>query len=434
MPVPLLAVVSIFAGNMRASHLAPLSSSVFSQEDRLAVWRHVSYLIAVMSLAALPSCNRTDDATRMNNEKPKSDSPDEPFVLGQQLADAHSAETKWRESGAGGNSPLPDTEYDFWRGDLSLISPTANPLDDEICSLCKQYALSNADARYKIRRSISMDQFYTLINFAKRSAVFGVRETKADLVADGLIAIAMIEQERVDFRDILWCLSLLYHAANKAGGNADDMFHDAAAHAEPEVAEFFVNFTKQTPDYRDLRTSWGYDEVQTDDGAGFIGWGFNEYNPTIDLKSTIIDVSQLVASDSYQPSQIEVATELPDVWLGGQQSPESQRILSSIRAGAMVSASLRPEEHAEHDSQQFTVFLVETASESDAQTLYKMAEGKRSPHHCKLALSRSRLFCLVVARSFVDGVDPYETNDSLNRFSDGLAAILERYAKIVEAK
>jgi len=398
------------------------------------MWRHASYLIVLVSLAALPSCNHPDETTGLNSENSQPDSSDEPFVLGQQLADAHDTETKWRESGGGSNSTLPDTQYDFWRGNLSLIAPTTNPLDDEIRRCCTQYALSDTDERSNIRHSISMDQFYTLINFAKRSAVFGVREAKADLVADGLTAIAMIEQERVDFRDVLWCLGLLYHAANKAGGDADKMFRDAAALAEPEVAEFFVNFVEQTPDYRDLRKSWGYDGVRTDDSAGFIGWGFSEYNPTIDLKATIIDISELVTSDSYQPSQIEVATELPDVWLGGRDNAAGQRILSSIRAGATVSASLRPDKHAEHDSQQLTVFLVETANESDAQSLYQMAEANKSSHHCKLAVAQSQLFCLVVARSFVDGVGAYETTESLNRFSKGLVEILERHTGIEEAK
>ena len=363
---------------------------------------------------------------KSSNSQPESDA--EPVVLGQQLADAREAEKQWRESG-GGNSPLPDTEYDFWRGDLSLVRPTPSRLDGDIRSICRQYALSNADERSEIRHSISMDQFYTLINFAKRSAVFGLREAKDDLVSDGLTAIAMIEQERVDVRDILWCLGLLYHAGNKAGGNADEMFRSAAALAEPEVAGFFVNFTEQTPEYRNLRASWGYDEVQTDDGVGFIGWGFDDYNPSIDLKSTIIDIAELVASDSYQPSQIEVATELPDVWLGGQDNATSKRVFSAIRAGAFVSASLHPDKHAEHDSQQFTVFLVETAYESDAQSLLKLAESNKSSNHCKTALANSRLFCLVVARSFVDGVDAYETSESLTRFSDGLAAILERHAR-----
>lgn len=389
--------------------------------------------LAVVSLVALVSCNRsTDKAGNMTNDKSDNsqlESDDEPFVLGQQFADAHAAETKWKESGGGGSSPLPETEYDFWRGELSLIRPTPCDLDGKIRDVCRQYALSDADERSEIRHSISMDQFYTLINFAKRAAVLGLREPNADLVSDGLTAVAMIEQDRVDFRDILMCLGILYHTANKAGGNADEMFRRGAKLAEPEVAEFFVDFTKQTPEYRSLRDSWGYDEVQTIDGVGFIGWGFDNYNPSIDLKSTIIDISQFIASDNYQPSQIEVATELPDVWLGGQDSPSSKRAFSGIRGGATVSASLYPDKHAEHDSQQFTVFLVETANESDAQSLYQMAEGNKSANHCRLALARSRLFCLLVARSFVADTDAYETNESLMRFADRLAAILERHAE-----
>ncbi len=315
----------------------------------------------------------------MKNEEPKVDSPDKPIVLGQQLADAHRADTKWRESSMGSQSPLPEAAYDFWRGDLSLLAPAANPLDAEIRRVCRLYASYDADARCKIRRSISMDQFYTLMNFAKRSAVFGIRASKPDSIADGLTAIAMIEQERVDFRDILCCLGFLYHAANRVGGNAQEMFRDAATKAEHEVAEFFLNFTKPTHNSQSLRKSWGYEEIKTETGVGFVGWGFNKYKPTLDLQATIIDISKLVASDSYQPSEIEVATELPEVWLEAKQSPAGKHALSAIRACAMVSASLRPDKHVEHDSQQFTVFLVEAANESDAQALIKLAESNESP-------------------------------------------------------
>jgi hypothetical protein len=364
----------------------------------------------------------------------KSDSVDKPFVLGQQLADAHEAEMKWKQGGGGGCSPLPDTQYDFWRGDLSLIRPTANDLDDRIRAVCRQYAQSNADERAEIRHSISMDQFYALISFAKRSAVFGSRESDATLVSDGLTALAMIEQERIDFRDILMCLALLYHAASKVGGDAEERFRSAAKLAETEVAGFIVDFSKQTSEYRSLRESWGHDEIQTNDGVGFIGWGFEDYNPSIDLKSTIIDLSQLIASDSYQISHIEVATELPDVWLGGQESPAGRRAFSGIRGGATVSASLRPEKHAEHKRQQFTAFLVETAIQSDAKTLLQMAQADTSANHCKLALAQSRLFCLVVARSLAHGVDAYETTESLTRFHEGIGAVLERHAAIDKAK
>jgi hypothetical protein len=369
----------------------------------------------------------------MNNENSQTDKSAETFVIGQQIANAYNEETIWRESEGQGVSPLPDIEYDFWRGDFSLIAPNANPLDDEIRRVCKQYSMSTVDERYKIRHSISMDQFYTLINFSKRSAVFGVRYVDPAFVSDGLTAIAMIEKNRVDFRDILWCLSLLYHASNKVGGFAEEMFRSTADLAEPDVAKLLVNFLQQTPEYRDLRNSWGYDEVQTDAGVGFIGWGFHEYNPSIDLKQTIIAISKLVASDIYQPSQIEVATTLPDIWLGVTRSSESKNFLSCVRAGAMLSANLKPAMHPEHNCQQFTIFIAETAKESDAQVLNQMASNNKSTSHCKLALVKSRLFCLVVARSFVEGVAGYETNESLMRFSDGLGAILERHAGIEQS-
>ena len=261
------------------------------------------------------------------------------------------------------------------------------------------------------------------MRFAKRSAILGVREARPDLVSDGLTAIAMIEQNRVDFRDVLSCLALLYHAANRAGADADEMFGDAAKLAEPDVTKFFENFVKRTPDGRDLRKSWGYDEIQTDDGIGFIGWGFQDYNPTLDLASTIIDISKFVASDHYYPSLIQVATTLPDVWLGGRDDATTQRALSSVGAAATLSASLHPDKHAKHASQQFSVFLVEAANESDSQSLYQLVEANKSSHHCKIAIARSRLFCLVVARSFVQGDDAYETNESLNRFSLSLIHI-----------
>lgn len=370
----------------------------------------------------------------MTKKQPvRSDRGGEAIVLGQQLAAAYAAESLWKELRAGRRSPLPEGSYDFWRGDLDLINPAPNPLDEGIRAVCRRYAQLNGPersamrCRLAIRRSISMDEFYTLMAFAKRTAVFGVREANAGRVADGLTAIAMIEEKRVDFRDILWCLGLLCYAANRAGGNADEMFRAAASLAEPEVARLVANTAEQSAKYRDIHCSC-YEEVETDNGIGFIGWGGSGYRPTIDLKSAILDISKLVTSDFYRSDGIEVATDLPDYWLGSSNKSRQQRILSHVRAGATLSARLRPDIHPDHDSQQFTVFLVEAANESDAQALCRMAETNDSPHHCELALARSRLSCLVVARSFMEGVAGYETKGSLMRFAPGLAAALEHHA------
>ncbi len=142
-----------------------------------------------------------------------------------------------------------------------------------------------------------MDGFYTLMTFGRRSAVFAMREKKAEIARQGLTAIAMIDQQRVDFRDISMCLSLLYHAANRVGADANKMFCEAALLAEPEVGKQIVGFAEQTSDYRSLRRSWGYDEVETANGPGFIGWEFAKYEPTVDLKSLAMDVANHLLRD-----------------------------------------------------------------------------------------------------------------------------------------
>lgn len=370
----------------------------------------------------------------MAKKQPIRCDPDgESVVLGRELAAAYAAEALWKKSFGGHRSPLPERSYDFWRGDLDLVDPAPNPLDEEIREICRRYAQVGGQSRSAVRRrsairdSISMDQFYTLISFAERTAVFGVREARPDLVADGLTAIAMIDERRVDFRDILWCLGLVCYAANRAGGNAGEMCRTAGSLASSDVARFLTDTAEGTAAYRDIHAAC-YDEVETENGIGFVGWRGSGYRPTLDLKSAILDIAKLVTSDRYRPNQVEVATRLPDYWLGNSAQADGNRILSRVRAGATISARLRPDIHPDHDSQQFMVFLLEAADESDAQSLRDMAAAHDSPHHCTLVAQHSTLFCLLVAGSFMVGVAGYETDASLMRFGAGVAAILNRYA------
>ncbi len=74
-----------------------------------------------------------------------------------------------------------------------------------------------------------------------------------------------------------------------------------------------VDFLKRSPQEKDLRSSWGYDEVETKNGIGFIGWEFAEYHPTYDLKLIAIDIADVIAADKYEPD-VSVATNLPAAW------------------------------------------------------------------------------------------------------------------------
>jgi len=354
--------------------------------------------------------------------------PKNVYVLGEQLAKAMEAEQQRKSRGDTGKSPMPDKKYDLWRGEMYLINPVQSALDSMLRELCQGFAKSGAESRAKTRASIDIEEFDTLLTFSKRAAVFGIRERSASWLVDGLTALSMIELERVDFRDVFVSVSLLHHSAVRIGQNADQLLGDAAALSEPKVSELINNFINRPPEDKVLRAKWGYDEVETRDGIGFIGWDFRDYNPTYDLKKIAIDLAEYIAADKYQPGQIYIATDLPDFWLKTNDSASLDRSLRAVRGGATIGGQLRPSEHPDHQSQMFTIFLVEVADESTAKTLLELSKKKNPTDYCMHGLAERNLFCLVVARSFVAGNKAFETSGSLARFSNGIAGILRRYA------
>lgn len=354
--------------------------------------------------------------------------PKNAYVLGEQLAKAEEAERQRKSRDDTGNSPMPDGNYDFWRGETSLINPAPSALDSTLRKLCQSFAKGGAGSRAKTRASISMDKFYTLLTFSKRAAVFGIRERNAAWLVDGLTALSMIDLDRVDLRDVLVSVSLLHHSALRIGQNANQLLSDTAALSEPEVSGLIKDFIKRPSEDKVLREKWGYDEVETRDGIGFIGWEFNVYNPTYDLKKIALDLAEYITADKYQPDLVSIATDLPDYWLKTKESFSLDKSLLAVRGGATISGKLRQNEHPDHESQMFNVILVEVSDESVAKTLLELSKKKKHPDYCMLGLAEGKLFCLIVARSFDRDKKAFETSDSLARFSKGFSGILSRYA------
>jgi hypothetical protein len=360
--------------------------------------------------------------------------PKNVYIIGEHLARAAEAVRQWKSRGDMAKSPMPDGKYDLRDG--NLINPVPGALDSQLRQLCQSFANSDAEPRAQIRASISMREFGTLLAFSSRAAVFGIRERNAGWLVDGLTALSMIELDRVDFRDVLTSVSLLHHSAVRIGQDATQLLRAAAVLSDPKTAELINGFISRPPEYKVLRDKWGYDEVETKDGIGFIGWGFSDYNPTYDLKKIALDLAALIAADKYQP-YAQVATKLPDVWLKTKDSSSLDKSLQAVRGGATISGHLRPNEHPEPENQQFAIFLVEVAEESAAQTLLDLSTKKKTTgnrmlglaaDYYMLGLAEGKLFCLIVARSVVLGKKSFETSDSLARFSTGIAGILHLYA------
>jgi hypothetical protein len=344
----------------------------------------------------------------------------EPYIIGQQYADALTQEQARLKAGCPTPSPLPSGEYEPRPAEFELLNPAPSELDGLIQKSCKLFGSMPTAERVKFTAAISMDEFYKLMAFAKRVSVFALRTKDAALIQHGLTALAMIEVKRTDFRDVVWVLALLHHAAARLGLDADSMIRNAAQLAEPETVKMMSDFASSNARHKSLKDSWGYLEVQTKFGLGFARWGFRSYAPKTDLLSTAIRIASLVDADSYRTDSIELATELPDVWLKTSEPNPLKQTLSKILGSVTITARLLADKHAQAHAQQFTVFLVEMDSPEPANILLRLAQTKKPKDYSMLGVAADRIFCLVIARSFVQGAAAFETGDSLSRFRQGI--------------
>jgi hypothetical protein len=352
----------------------------------------------------------------------------EPYVIGEQMAQAQRAEQTRLSNSQAGPGPLPtNLHYDGSLGDLDLSDPEKHPLDDELSTLCHRFAASDPAGRSRLRGSTSMDDFYTLLSFSRRSAVFAMRDRKIEHVVDGLTAVAIIEQSRIDFRDALGALSLLYHAARVIGADVDGLFGKASSLAEPKMSELIQGFLKRSEDQRDIQKSWGYTVVETKAGPGFVGWGFESYQPSYRLDQIGLALAQLLKRDKYQPVTVTLASDLPAVWLSSVDDTTLKRALTTIRGAVTINADLRPQEFPDYKHQALMIFLAELDNETTAGTLLRLSREKeaRLKNFAMVAVNQDRLFCLAVARSIMAGKPSFETQASMQRFSAGIAAALK---------
>jgi hypothetical protein len=355
----------------------------------------------------------------------KREKKEERVILGAEWLKAEEAEKRRKASGEAGVSPMPAGKYEFSVEELGLVNPKPNALDAALTALCRRYAQSDPATRQHMRRSIDGDELYTLWNFAERAAVFALRERSAARLADGLNALALIERERVDFRDLYTSVGMLHYSAEQIGANHQKLFRDAAALAEPGTAEIIRSSLTTRAGDRPA----GHVVIVTEGGVGFMGWFYPEkYEPTYDLKRAAVDVARLVAADGKYEPMPWVGPDFTGNGLKADDDAALKRALGSVRASASVNAWLMPDNRSAAEFRLLNVYLVETADEPSARALLDIARGKKSSDYHTLALREGRLFCLLVADAVTDGAREYETAESLRRFEGGLADILRRHA------
>ncbi len=351
---------------------------------------------------------------------------DEPIILGQQRAAADKAEAARIAAGNLHPSPLSESDrYYDWRGDGELISPTVLPVDVKISALCRAFASIGSVERTETRRSLSQEDLYTLWTFSQRCAAFALRTRDSQWIVDGLAAVAMIDIARIDWRDAIGPPGLLVAVARKIGIATDTILRSTSALAEKEISEILSSYIGARGRTVTVEQSL-FSIVSTPDGPGLIARRTCPYHPTVRLDQAILEIAELLRCDKYSASAM-IETDLPAWWLSKVDDVALTTALNQITVGASVHATLRPGECDDYRSQGIIVFLVETGHAEIASSLLGIANEKRlRPNNFFMIAARhGRLFCLLIARSFIAGIPSIETTESLSRFQGGLQHVLE---------
>ena len=349
----------------------------------------------------------------------------ETVVLGQQVAVARANEAARLASGSVGPSPMPKGEYDQEGGDYDLVAVTERPLDKELHGLVRAFKGWTPEKRAEAQTSISMDEQYTLIHFAKRCSVLALKEKSIARSEDGLLALAMIDETRIDPRDGAWAVGLLAHAIEATGADRQRLVSEAAALATPGMAKILLGARE-----RSRLSEWGYAQIQTTNGdVGLMRSGFARYEPTIDMAGLALRLAASLQRGRYIADP-ELAAEVPAVWFEKVHRSRAEQLLKKSLAGISVNGTLRRVYTDKPFAQQFVQWVVEMPSAEEARTLLEyVGVNARLGGRFVIGVASGRLFSLLVAGSAMEGVDAFETPESLAPLVDDTRALLQEASR-----
>lgn len=324
-----------------------------------------------------------------------------PVVLGLQMAAAEATERARVAAGGQASSPLSGSAYEAERGEFNLTTLVPSQRDSEIADLVEMWRQSEENERERLRSSLTLDDNYTLIQFAKRMAVRSLNESGTSSCERGLNALAMIDEARIDPRDASWAAGLLRHATDRV--ESAGVFDRAIALATPGMASLLRGVMSSN------LQDWGQREWRSPDGIGLIRSGWAHYEPTIDLVAIARRIALEVLSERYILDDVEVATELPAVWFAKARRDHAVGVLTRSLGVVSQHGSLRSAVAAP-DGQMFIMWIAELPTWTDStQLVADVGHGDSSDGRFVVGVATGHLFVLLVGGSCHIGVEPVES-------------------------
>lgn len=339
-----------------------------------------------------------------------------PVVIGSELAQAQAAETRHAALRDAGPSPMAGLRYApeaarLWRWEES-------PLDAAIAALASEYAALPGPARAQMRASLTMDDFYEVLTFTRRASLAALRGGDAGPLAPAFTALAMIEQARIDWRDLTVAAGLVCGAGRIVGAPVAEWVDRAAVLAEPECAKTLRGFRKSKPD---LAATCGLRAVETADGVVLCDSGFGRFAPRADLAGMALACARGLEAQGYTIDSITLARDLPPVWQGAAEGSRLVRIAESLTGCVSLSGRLQADPDPWESGQHLLVFLAEAHSPAEAAAIAQAAQERGDADCSQIGVASDKLCAVVIQRSMLAGTAPLESPEDLER----LRAVLE---------
>jgi len=342
-----------------------------------------------------------------------------PLIIGQQMAKARAQEAARLAAGGAGASPIPEGGYDHDHGEHSLLVVEPLPIDDALRKLTRDFRCWETEQRLEARRAMSMDDQYTLIHFAKRCAVFALGEDSVEPCADGLTALAMIDEARIDPRDAAWATGLLSYAAAEIGADREQLAEQAGALATAGMKSIINRVTRSSK-----LSEWGYAVARVGESVGLIQSDGAPYGPTLDLGGLALKIAGEVQQGKYV-AEAEIEAGVPvRYWFMTERQGEAEKALERTLAAVIVRGDLRKGHHDEPDSQMFMQWIMEMPGDTEAAALAGYVGDCPQSGRFTVGVCAGPLFALLVAGSTWAEEEPLESQETLTELAEQTRALM----------
>ena len=253
------------------------------------------------------------------------------------------------------------------------------------------------------------------------AAVRAMRSRDGQVARRAVIALAVIDLDRIDCRDLAWQAGILQYAIGSIGADAAETFEEATALAAGQAAAFLGSVARRPAA---SLSDWGYREIQTHEGAGFIEDDGRPYQPRSDLVGLAPAVAAAMDDGTWRLGEPATGSDLPAVWLRAGRPEDLEPAIRSITGCVRLQGSLADQTSPGARAQYMLVFLAETSDPRAARIIASATGPGTGSSIAALGIAAGPLCAVVIARSAVQGTPPVETGASLQRFRQPLVNAL----------